>query len=213
MGYPNFGKVRTITLPYETDMTAAQYLARYGIDLATIEMYDLVNIALSDVVYPVLAIDKENKVLYMADKAYSYAAGLNEIDSSLIAEVIAEGSIVNAKPIYCHPIMLYDTTNADDTKKFFASCLIFNNSETRFDKDTFTTFLSDLASGYSGRVMLSGGGFDDGTGTIVFASVFYDTDNSRLVFEGVRNGFYAVEYMANLNVATINLIDGVNKIN
>lgn len=93
MGYPNFGKVKTITLPYEEDMTASQYLDRYGIDLATIELYDLINIALDDVVYPVLYADKANKVLYMADRAFSYNGGFTALNTSLIKKVTESGTL------------------------------------------------------------------------------------------------------------------------
>lgn len=123
MGYPNFGKVKTITLPYEEDMTASQYLDRYGIDLATIELYDLINIALDDVVYPVLYIDKENKVLFMADRAYSYDGGLSVVNNSLINVVLATGTVTNAKPIYYHGVELISYT-----AKNVAEIAILNNS-------------------------------------------------------------------------------------
>ena len=151
MGYKPFGKNRVIVLPVpDSDMTAEEYRNAYGIELDSIEMRDLILLQEEGKqAYPVLYIDKENKVLYTADKAFSYASGFELVEGdSLINQVISQGTIENAKPIYWHSV--YFERSATSRHFFNGILIILNNSSAPINK---TDFLNIIASdGFYGIV-------------------------------------------------------------
>ena len=91
MSYKNFQVVKQIVLPFvnSIDMTYAEYQEEYGIDLSTLDLYDKIYVKGEDkVAVPVLAVDKTNKVLYTADKAFSYDDEFKELSDSLVKEIV-----------------------------------------------------------------------------------------------------------------------------
>lgn len=212
VSYPQFGKVRDITLPVPAaSMTFDEYKAAFGIDLLVVELYDLILIKENDVAVPVLYVDKDNDVLYTADKAYSYASGFAEISGgSLIAKVIEDGTIENAKPIYCHPI----TVVCNDTGYLLRfTCLIFNNSETPIDRVGFKAFLDSLSS-VQGNIMISGA-FVISTDTIISSYARYDGSQYYLIGVNAATGA-VVSHNGSFDTIypnTTTFEDGVNKIN
>lgn len=120
----------------------------------------------------------------------------------------------SVKPVYCHPISIYDVSNEDTSKRFFATCLIFNNSPTAFNGNTFLEFVRSLAQTANGRIMVSGGGFKSENGAIIFSSLFFDGSNEQFIFEGYRAtvGDYSAASFEEWAESVV-LIDGVNKIN
>ena len=120
----------------------------------------------------------------------------------------------SVKPNYCHPIQIDHLDGSSVTAKI--TFLIFNNSSTRFTKETFLDFLDSLYSvvGDTIRIMASGG-FKT-TNTVAISSYlgkssygYYLTginaaDGSEVYVEYDRSEF--LSYIRSLE-------DGVNKIN
>ena len=124
---------------------------------------------------------------------------------------IEAGLTENAKPIYCHPIAIYDTSNADTTKRFMFTCLIFNNDDKPFTKDSFYAFVRDIqpSGGGYGRIMISGG--NENTS---FSSITWKTDEESLFVEGWDLSTKAYDgHTISISPASVILSDGVNKIN
>ena len=123
---------------------------------------------------------------------------------------------VPSTPLYCHPVTIYDVSNEDTSKRFFATCLIFNNSATAFTKASFFAFVKELIRGSGARIMLSGGGFSHNTkGNLILSALFYDNTNSWFAFEGWRTAdTYDAKTLleADLEASSINVLDGVNQL-
>lgn len=117
------------------------------------------------------------------------------------------------KPIYCHPIALVDNVVM---KRL--TCLIFNNDPTPFTKDSFKTFLDDLAEETEGvgRVMLSGA-FKDGQGNFACASYILKDALGQYAIVGITTSLTATTLLnitySDLITENVTLLDGVNKIN
>ena len=137
-------------------------------------------------------------------------------DASVGGDLLVTGSIngeehPSVKPIYCHPIAIFDVTNADTTKRFMLTCLIFNNSNTPFTKETFEQFVQDIqpSGGGYGRIMISGG-----YNKLILSSLTWKTATQKLLIEGwdySTNDYDNKEI--DLSSSSITFNDGVNKIN
>ena len=217
MSYKNFQVVKQIVLPFvaSIDMTYSEYQEEYGIDLATLDLYDKIFVKGEDkVAVPVLAVDKINKVLYTADKAFSYDDEFRELSGdSIIKEIVEGGSVDNIKPIYCHPLEIFKANVG------ILTALVFDNSIDPIDTwDKLKTKINNFLSGSGVRRLVTSGSWKVDTDTIIcgeiatnaagdsFFAVGFDTAG---VYHGI-SGAGAV----NLTSETgISVVDGVNKIN
>ena len=210
MGYKPFGKNRVLVLPVPTsDMTAEEYKNTYGIELDSIELCDLILLQEEGKeAYPVLYIDKENNVLYTADKAFSYASGFEIVEGvSLVSEVIKTGTIENAKPIYFHPIRIESTS-----EKFKVCGTILNNSGDAFaDLASLIAYmrskLNDLMTNFD--FLVSGGIV---VGSIVTTPYLLRVDASTASLYYLKSDGTG----GNLNIENVTISqfsDNVNKIN
>lgn len=141
MGYPNFGKVKTITLPIpERTMSFAEYKNAFGIDLEELENTELLLLKEPDgQIVPVLYYDKENAVLYTANYSVDISAGFEVETESLISKVIEGGTIENAKPVYWHSVKFI--RQGANYYYFDGFAIILSNDETPIDKDAFIDLL------------------------------------------------------------------------
>lgn len=222
MGYPNFGKVKTLTLPIpDSSMTFAEYKNAYGIDLEQLENTALILLRESNEdIAPVLYYDKENAILYTANYSVDISAGFEVKTDSLISKVIAGGTIENAKPLYYHPIVI--TSNiASGTEGLSFSVIILNNDPAPINTwDKFIAWSEALADAVGGDALINCSGFyNDGVNEITSVAylVCVSGDKSWRIRGGTYNNPQAVQVslaktdFANLPV--ISVVDGVNKIN
>lgn len=80
---------------------------------------------------------------------------LRDIGSQQAKEVIESGEIDNAKPIYCHPV--YASFSRDSSVFITFTCLIFNNDETPFTKESFYDYVLALLTEYPDASIMASG--------------------------------------------------------
>ena len=220
MGYPAFGKVKTITLPIpDSSMTFAKYKNAFGIDLQQLENTELILLKEpSGDIVPVLYYDKENAVLYTANYSCDISDGFEVGADSLISKVIAGGTIENAKPVYCHPITLNHPFSSN--KGLQLTCLIFNNSATAFTAESFADYIKNLyeSVGETIRILVSGTVQKSSDGNVCIASYMGMQSNQYFIqgYDIVSNtpisaqsGLTKTQFVDLLS----DFNDGVNKIN
>lgn len=142
---------------------------------------------------------------------------IKEIDNHIkgqATDVIESGEVENAKPIYCHPLTMQFKV---DTAEYQLTCLIFNNSSSKFTWDTFKQWLNELNTSVpDGRIMMSGTIYDNGV--YYPASYLYTSSTQKLVITmGAVTGYTSSKtFILTSSWASINpdgFADGVNKIN
>lgn len=204
MAYEVFGNNRSIVLPIPASaLTNAEYKNAYGIDLSSLDFYNLVQVQDGKEIFPVLLNDKENKVLYTADRAFSYDGGFEEISDSLIAKVIESGTIDNAKPLYCHPILIVQAG------VLYASCMILNNSPTEIN--SWDRFKTEVISWDVETARIPAAGTFILNGEVIPSTIISKVAGNIFNIYGLdSNG--SVKY---IDITTMNgqVYDGVNKIN
>ena len=144
---------------------------------------------------------------------------LLESAKNVLSNLLADGDIENAKPIYCHPITI---RNGDIGMTL--TCLIFNNDDTPFTlatfKDWIDTVFEELPSDVTLRIM-SSGYYKSTDGTkIGIASYIYKYHGTPNLY-GIFGGNVADASAVDVNNSTFDtvfpsgtlLYDGVNKIN
>ena len=137
---------------------------------------------------------------------------LQEIADNRVEALVEGGTLVNAKPIYCHPIYIERDTAGSELR---ITMLIFNNSATAFTKETFKTFLDDLYTANSNaRLMASGAVHASGDVIVVsfirkYGDIYYIT--GVRVSDGVASSINSTNY--DTLMTNVTLYDGVNKIN
>lgn len=149
-----------------------------------------------------------------------------ETDGSIndaIVDLVEGGTLDNAKPLYCHPIMI-EGYNADHSKEVHLALFIFNNSETPIN--TLSALLSTFsaiytAAGGTAYILLTGGfkwtsgDYNDGYPTIATLIQVASDDNAQIKGVSVNSG--GVNYITSWSdledLTTLNISDGVNKLN
>lgn len=207
MGYPIFGKMKTITLPIpDAALTFAEYKDAYGIDLQNLPLVDLILIRQTDgECVPVLYIDKENSVMYTANYSIDYSTGFEVKSESLISEVIASGTIENAKSLYFHPITIMVAGS------MYFSIVIINNTATAYTKSTLVTELNRIRSlaGETCRFPATGCFVNEGVAISPYNLEVPQQNEFKLYgFNGTNNISKVVD-ISNVD----QIFDGVNKIN
>ena len=139
-------------------------------------------------------------------------------------QLIESGLIENAKPIYCHPIVIY----IDDVSRTMrVTCLIFNNSATPFTLNTLKTWFDNLVASTNARARIMASGAskytkatsdEEPTEETLIASSIDKTTGNIYTIQGIKLdgtvGAYSDADWQNLFPPLITtLIDGVNKIN
>ena len=130
---------------------------------------------------------------------------LKEMAQAETTALVEGGELENAKPIYCHPITLLGQSG----NKTKLTMLIFNNTATAFDRNSFKSYLAGMPTA---RFMTSGF-YDDGVEVHVAS---YITAQSTTSISFLGYGLTTGD-IDSINIATdINdflFYDGVNKIN
>ena len=142
---------------------------------------------------------------------------LLRMNDAQIRTLIESGEIDNAKPIYCHPILVRYAV-----EKLMLTCLIFNNDSTPFTLDTFKAWLDDVADNVPdgvARVMVSGSYTYGLTEKTAIASYLYKIKASSeygiggIIADGSGEAFVQSTNFNSVIKAESNFYDGVNKIN
>ena len=142
---------------------------------------------------------------------------LQEIADSEVQSLVEGGTLSNAKPIYCHPIRIFNTSS-ENPRKYRLTCLIFNNSPTAFTRQTFKQFLDNLYTqvGTNINIMVCGG-YNDGTNLLVSASYLLVSSTSYTIVgmdkDCIPNSTGWQSWDTLFPEAQTTLEDGVNKIN
>ena len=142
---------------------------------------------------------------------------LLRLSDAEIRALIEGGEIENAKPVYIHPIKIYN--GVGDTKKFMITLLIFNNDPTPFTLTTLEQYFLDLYTEVGGLLtFLASGFYNDGINVIQSASYLYCNGENKFGVDGANVG--ASDYASTGDSAWSDLFasgttftDGVNKIN
>ena len=119
----------------------------------------------------------------------------------------------STKKIYCHPITLRD--DGTGTIRCRITCLIFNNDETAFTKDSLKTFIDALyVINNSAKIMFSGA-YYNGTTTCITSYVNRGASTYNIVGLTPDGAIGTISYSTfeSLFPASILLDDGVNAIN
>ena len=164
-------------------------------------------------------IDSNDAKYILVSNTQSLAQELADFkgDVSITGDLTVTGKINNeqnpsVKPIYCHPITIFDVSNAVSTKRLMFTCLIFNNSATPLTKSTFKDFVQAIqpAGGGYGRLMISGG-----SESIALSDMTWKASTDEHLFaEGwdLVNKTYA-SFDFDITPESVQMYDGVNKIN
>ena len=139
---------------------------------------------------------------------------LQEIADSEVKSLVEGGTLENAKPIYCHPCtILTDITSGEYAgRKYYLTCLIFNNNSTAFTLATFKDYVNELCENYDARIMTSGGLYDpiSEKTTIATAMIW---NGEQVVIQGMESNNINSFGLATLTNGNTTFTDGVNKIN
>ena len=155
-----------------------------------------------NIVYTSSIDDYGNTVYAVSSAKYTYV-----LVNDNIKNIIESGEVDNAKPIYCHPIVLY---NAGD-QVWMISCLIFNQKAEAFTKETLITYLKT----FTGRLVVTGSYDSASTGFVVVSSVNNRNDGIWLL-GWTPSDSYISEGIVNFETVITNsssFNDAVNKIN
>ena len=134
-------------------------------------------------------------------------------------KLIEAGQTENAKPIYCHPIF-FDFVGKEGTafegRRYHATCLILNNSETAFTLESFVNYVQNLCDTYDAKIMITGMCFYDNISIINTCIKNIVVGNAGIY--GLKIGtndedYVAFEVIADSDSGTTTFSDGVNKIN
>ena len=121
--------------------------------------------------------------------------------------------IEDVKPIYCHPIRIFNQTG-EGSPRYMLTCLIFNNDPNPMTITTFKKFIDDLPT--NAAVMCSGY-YKDSSVEITSLSYISKTSGTYLFDGGKYNqtnySRKQFEWNSVFGFDTVNFIDGVNKIN
>lgn len=169
---------------------------------------------------------------YMETISYDYTGGhwvYNSKDvtqaqtqanvDSRVEALVEGGTLDNAKPIYCHPILIRKSNLS-----LMLTCLIFNNSPTEFNLTTFKQWIDDttnsLPDNATLRIMISGSFVADNK--LAIASYFYKLKSNgqyglggQCVSENATAGeaFVQSNIFNDVIPSDSSFYDGVNKIN
>ena len=124
----------------------------------------------------------------------------------------------SVKPIYCHPLSIRGSTSPLYCR---LSCLIFNNSNTAFNRSSFKDFMDALneSTEGTGKIMVSGGYTIVGSPTVTIIASFVSKNSSgKYVISGVdvdsgENKQFAYDTYGELFDSAVTFEDGPNKIN
>ena len=219
MGYPQIGKNRVLVLPVPaSDMTAEEYKEAFGIDLNDIELRDLILLQeAGKQAFPVLYIDKENKILYTAERAYSYNDEFALVEGdSLIAKVIETGTIENAKPLYFHPVVI-GQSGAQNALQ--CSVIILNNDDTAFTSwDSIKAYMTSIAVSINAIARFPATGVCRNNDQDVIILSHFDVYTTGQVYvQGTKTDGTLVAgtalNVAPYSIADSNIHDGINKVN
>ena len=127
---------------------------------------------------------------------------------SIAKDVIKSGLVENAKPIYVHPITILGSGPSASNR---LTCLIFNNDDTPFTKESFISFvkaLSQQVEGNISRIMTSGSWI---SGEVIYPVAYIFSNDGGTVNVTYASSSTGIEGFINDNSTSFN--DGVNKIN
>ena len=136
MGYPAFNKV-TIQLPIPSaTMTKAEYKEAYGIDLDDLDFAKVTLLVDGKEKYAV------DEIKNVSDDVLIYAGGkvLTIGDDGNVSVTSGAYSVMNAKPLYYHPVIISNVSQSVGRISFW----IINTNPEAFTKATFLDFLHDL---------------------------------------------------------------------
>ena len=200
MGFKPFNKT-TIQLPLPSStLTKAEYKEAYGIDLDHIDFPKVTLLVDDNEKYPV------DEIKIVSDDILIFAGGkvLTIGDNGNVSVASGAYSVENAKPIYCHPILIANVTTPI---KIYVSLLIFNNSADSIN--TFAKFLAEARSwGVANARIPCTGSFDGGK----IATQIDVTSNSVSIYgTDITDGSLAQLTLQDSDVTQV--VDGANKIN
>ena len=120
-----------------------------------------------------------------------------------------KGSYDNAKPIYCHPINLFLTIDANNV--VYLSLFVFNNDKTKLTWETFQQWITDLTTKVSSARIIT-------TGSIVSSGIRYP---ANYIYSNGTTRSFVVDENIEVSITDTALAsltpsffeDGVNKIN
>ena len=117
--------------------------------------------------------------------------------------------------LYCHPctILTEITSGEYAGRKYYLTCLIFNNSATAFTLGTFQSYINDLCSNYNAKIMTSGALYEpiSQKTTIATAMIW---NGEQVVIQGLESGSNNINSfgLMTLNTDNTTFTDGVNQI-
>lgn len=207
--FPQFTKtIVQLPIPSAT-MTKAEYKAKYGIDLNAIDFPKIIILVDGKDKYPV------DEIRVVSTTTEIYAGGkILSIGSTNVSVTSDAYSVANAKPIYCHPIILRD--DGTGTIRVRLTGLIFNNDSTAFTKSSFYQWLKDLMVINPSAKILINGVYFDGTNSVITSYLNYNTSTLKTNIVGLlADGSIGTKTddFENIFPASIIFEDGVNKIN
>ena len=139
---------------------------------------------------------------------------LKGIADSRVQALIEGGTLENAKPIYCHPIYFDCNFTSGDYagRRYYFTCLIFNNEATPFTLSTFLAEIQRLCN-LGAKIMITGGAFYDNI-TLINSCIKNVSENNACIYGlkvGTNNDDYVSLSIVSEQYTTFE--DGVNKIN
>lgn len=162
----------------------------------------------------VLGKNEDIQVNGITSKGIANTGAIGNIgDVAINGDLSVSGSIngeenPSVKPIYCHPLMIYNQYH-----KYCVCCFVFNNDSTPFTLESFKTWFADLytAVGATIRVLLTGG-----YKSILAVSLLgYNGTNYFIIGKGADGEIVSLQSSSLdfFDDATTTFTDGVNKIN
>lgn len=213
MGYPAFN-LTTIQLPAPTsNLTKAEYKSVYGIDLDSVNIRSFKLVVYGNEKYPIDQIKEVEEGI----KIYFNGRILSITDTIETSDEIYD--VVNAKPIYFHPVVVLHPEGAESSKQFNFSLIILNNSPAPINTwtkllDTFRSIASELALNEYARFPVTGNVYTTSGKLLISTIESINSPTPSEQFLGV--------YVTDFSRATVSLsamdgtprvFDGVNKIN
>ena len=142
---------------------------------------------------------------------------LQEIADSEVKSLVEGGTLSNAKPIYCHPIVIEQQDNPNF--KLALCMLLFDNNPNSYTPNNYdpTILISHLKEFSAGaRIILTGSVYDITNSLNVVATQLYFNGTNLIICGIDDNGTYHTAEVSPLNLETIGIAycaDVVNKIN
>lgn len=130
--------------------------------------------------------------------------------------LITSGELENAKPVYIHPIVIVDSSST--TRNVNIAIFIFNNDETPFTTwEQVRDYIVNVVNNINDIArFLTTGAFISGSETYVACHIYCQKvgeDTYSLRVEGSKSDGSGATGYVSLYSATLNVYDGVNKIN